>query len=142
MTTSIIWYKGELRCEMIHVNSGKEITTDAPTDNNGKGESFSPTDLLSSALASCMITIMAIRAEKSDFKLNKVEADVTKKMASNPRRVEQVDIKMRVEDTGYSDKEKKILLEAAKNCPVARSLHSDIIQNLEIVYVSNLNARI
>ena len=127
--TSIIEYTGNLRTEAVHVKSNSKLITDAPTDNNGKGEAFSPTDLLATSLVSCMITIMGISANNHNIKLGAINAEMTKHMVSNPRRVEQIDINLQVHGT-YSEKQKEILKLAAINCPVAKSLHPDIKQNL------------
>lgn len=135
MITSIVWYKGDLRCQMVHQNSGEIVLTDAPLDNNGKGEAFSPTDLLASSLVSCMITIMALRAEKSDFRLNKVEADMIKTMASNPRRVSKIEVNLKIENLNFTEPQKEILMKAALSCPVALSLHLDIEQIVDFKFV-------
>lgn len=135
MTKMTINYSGNLRCEATHSQSGSQLQTDAPLDNNGKGETFSPTDLLATALGTCMITVMGIAAEKSDFVQADVDAEVEKIMASNPRRVEQVKIKLTFRNASYNERQKEILERAALNCPVAKSLHQDLIQAVEFVYI-------
>lgn len=129
MATISILYKGEKRTTATHLASGSTILTDAPLDNNGKGETFSPTDLLCSSLASCMLTIMGISAEKNKIKLDDIICTVTKTMGINPRRVVQVDIHMDVKNP-LNEKERKLMILAAENCPVAKSIHPDILQNL------------
>jgi uncharacterized OsmC-like protein len=132
MPTSIVKYLGDLRTESTHLQSGKVIITDAPTDNHGKGEAFSPTDLMSTSLANCMITIMGILANREGIDLTGLTAEVTKIMANDPRRVSEVRIKLNFGGKNYSDKEKKLLENAARACPVAKSLHPDLLQTLEI----------
>ena len=102
-------YLGGLRNHAVHVRSGNTLTTDAPPDNNGKGEAFSPTDLLCTSLACCMITLMGITAESKSIQLGEVEADIEKVMASDPRRVSKIIIAFRIPDPGYTDREKTIL---------------------------------
>jgi uncharacterized OsmC-like protein len=132
MQTSKIIYKGDLRTEAVHVKSGQVIVTDAPTDNEGKGEAFSPTDLLATSLACCMITVMGIYARKNKLALQ-IEADLQKHMQSQPRKVSAIDIKLSI--SGVLTKEQKNSLEAiALNCPVAKSLDSSIIQNVQFTY--------
>lgn len=125
MSTAKIKYKGNLRTQAVHVKSGKKIITDAPTDNNGKGEAFSPTDLLATSLVSCMMTIMGIYAEKNDLKLGKVSSEMTKVMAANPRRVSRIEINIKCVNK-LSKKDRKKLERVALACPVAKSIHPDI----------------
>lgn len=129
MATSEVIYKGNLRTLAKHLKSGNELITDAPTDNNGKGEAFSPTDLVATALASCMLTIMGIKAANSNIKFDDCYCEVTKIMSSNPRRISEIIIKMKL-PKNLSDKEKTILINVAKTCPVALSLHPEIKQQL------------
>jgi uncharacterized OsmC-like protein len=133
MITSIVKYTGNKNTQAIHVRSNSVIETDAPPDNNGKGEKFSPTDLLATSLASCMITIMSILAERENIPLE-VSAEVTKIMADNPRRVGEIQIKLSIKDFNYTDKQKKMLENAAYTCPVAKSLHPDIQQKISIIW--------
>jgi putative redox protein len=135
MTKMSISYSGSLRCEATHDQSGSQLQTDAPIDNNGKGETFSPTDLLATALSTCMITLMGISAEKSGFILGKVNADVEKIMAAEPRRVQQVKVRLEFTETEYSEKERGILERSALNCPVANSLNQELIQAVKFVYM-------
>lgn len=127
-------YLGDLRCEGTHLKSGNTVITDAPVDNNGKGEAFSPTDLLCTSLASCMITIMGITANSKNIVLKGVEADITKIMGTEPRRVVGVHITMTIADQNYTDREKEILKNAAMTCPVAKSLHPDMEQKVEFIF--------
>ncbi len=130
MITSKIKYLGSLRTEATHTQSNSKIITDAPTDNKGKGEEFSPTDTVATALASCMITIMGIQANTSNIDLNFVEADITKVMSASPRKISEVIVTFNFGNTIYSEKEKTILKNAAKTCPVALSLNPDIKQTI------------
>jgi len=132
MQTSKITYKGNLRTEATHLSSGNVIISDAPVDNHGKGEAFSPTDLLATSLALCMLTIMGIVANNNQIEIIGTEVFVTKIMASNPRRVSEIIVEVNMPKANYSDKEKKLLENAAITCPVAKSLHPDIKQ--EIVF--------
>lgn len=129
-----ITYQGELRNRAEHIQSGNTLITDAPTDNHGKGEAFSPTDLLCTSLASCMITLMGITANSKGIHLGKVEASIEKVMYSEPRRVGEIHIHLMVENKEYSDKEKAILENAALTCPVAKSIHPDIKQEISFSY--------
>jgi putative redox protein len=135
MATSTVLYKGELRTEAIHLQSNAKIYTDAPKDNHGKGEAFSPTDLVATALASCMISIMGIVALKEG--ITHVEgtiAEVTKVMVADPRRISEIQIKMTFPKKNFSEKEKKMYEHAALTCPVAKSLHPEINQVIEFVW--------
>lgn len=125
MTTSIVRYLGELRTSSMHLQSGTEILTDAPTDNQGKGEAFSPTDMVTNSLATCMITIMAIKAREMDLELKGTTAEVTKIMAAEPRRIAAIHINFEM-NLVADDKTKIILERAAMTCPVYHSLHPDI----------------
>lgn len=128
--TSKVVYEGKLRTKMTHLYSGTEVLTDAPLDNQGLAQAFSPTDLVATALASCMISIMGIKARDMNVNIDGTEADVTKIMASDPRRIAQVKVVIRFPKGNYSDKEKTILENAARTCPVAKSLHTDIVQDV------------
>jgi putative redox protein len=125
MATSIVRYLGELRTSSMHMQSGTEIITDAPTDNNGKGEAFSPTDMVANSLATCMITIMAIKARDMDVELKGTTAEVTKVMAQEPRRISEIHIHFEM-DYAADAKTKTILERVAMQCPVHYSLHPDI----------------
>lgn len=124
MTASII-YKGNLRCEAQHVQSKSTIETDAPMDNRGKGERFSPTDLLCVSLATCMLTTMGIKAADLDVDIANSRAEVTKHMGSDPRRVIKIEIVVSLPGNA-NEKERLILERAGNNCPVAKSVHPDI----------------
>ena len=134
MSTSKIIYKNNLRTEAQHIASGQKIITDAPLDNNGKGEAFSPTDLVATALASCMITIMAIAAEKNDINISETSASVKKIMGTNPRTISDVviDIKM---SKDLALKDRKRLEKAALACPVHKSLHPDMNKEITFSYI-------
>ena len=135
MITSKVTYLGELRTEATHLQSNTTIHTDAPKDNHGKGEMFSPTDLVATALASCMVSIMGIVAMKEGIKaIDGTEAEVTKVMYAEPRRIGEIHIKITFPKNGYTDKEKKIYENAALTCPVAKSLHPDVKQMIEFVW--------
>jgi uncharacterized OsmC-like protein len=126
MTTSNVKYGGNLRTVCTHLKSGREIITDAPTDNNGNGEAFSPTDLTATSLATCMITVMGIAARQRNIEFEGAHAEVTKVMLSDPRRIGKIQIDMKIPDCGYNEKTREILRKTAINCPVAKSLHPDI----------------
>ena len=130
---SKIVYEGNLRARMTHIYSGAEIITDAPLDNQGLAQSFSPTDLTAVSLGSCMITVMGIKARDMSIELKGTELEVTKVMATNPRRISEVHVTIKFPSNTFSDKEKAILENTAKTCPVSQSLHPDIKQ--EIVFV-------
>ena len=130
---SKVKYKGELRTEAEHLRSGKTIITDAPIDNQGKGEAFSPTDLVATALASCMITIMGIVAERDGIKLEGTIAEVEKIMAKNPRRIGEVKIKIKFIQKLNRDQRDK-LERAAKTCPVSGSLSENLKETVEFIY--------
>ena len=125
MATSIVRYLGELRTSSMHMQSGTEIITDAPLDNHGKGEAFSPTDMVANSLATCMITIMAIKARDMDLELKGTTAEVTKVMAADPRRISEIHISFQM-NLPEDKKTKTILEKTAMTCPVHFSLHPDI----------------
>lgn len=130
MKTAQIIYKGNLRTEAIHLQSGTRIITDAPTDNEGRGEAFSPTDLVATALGSCMLTIIGIKARDSGFNLDNITVDITKIMASDPRRIDEIVVAFHFEGRTYSEKEKTIIERAARTCPVALSISTEIKQRI------------
>lgn len=132
MTSKVI-YTGNLRTESEHLKSGAKIITDAPVDNHGKGEAFSPTDSVATALASCMLTVMGIKAEAIDVNLNGTTAEVTKTMAADPRRISKVEIVINFPES-YSEKICKILENAAKTCPVLQSLHPEMEKLISFKY--------
>jgi putative redox protein len=130
MATIESTYLGDLRTEATHLQSGTKIITDAPTDNLGKGEAFSPTDLLAESLASCMLTTMAIAGRNHDINIDGTTCEVTKIMAPNPRRVAEVVINFKF-PKDYDDKDRKILEAAAYGCPVAMSIHPDLKKTVD-----------
>ena len=121
-------YIGNLRTVSTHLDSKDKITTDAPIDNNGKGQAFAPTDLVSSALCSCMTTVMGICAEKGGFKMPNSTAKITKIMSAEPRKIKEIRIKLNFEENNLSEAQKNKLKNVSENCPVAKSLHPDINQ--------------
>lgn len=135
MKTSSVNYLGGLRSEAKHLQSGTVINTDAPKDNHGKGEAFSPTDLLATALGACIVTTIGIKAMQDGMTpIDGALADVTKIMYPDPRRVGEVHVRIVFPKREYSDKEKKMYENIAHTCPVARSLHPDLKQVLELVW--------
>ncbi|MES2566161.1 MAG: OsmC family protein [Bacteroidota bacterium] len=135
MMTSKVTYLGQLRTEATHLQSNTTIHTDAPKDNHGKGEMFSPTDLVATALASCMISIMGIVAMKEGITpVDGTVAEVTKIMYAEPRRIGEIHIKITFPKKEFTDKEKKIYENAAYTCPVAKSLHPDLKQVIEFIW--------
>ena len=130
MNTSSVEYLGNLRTKATHLKSGNVILTDAPTDNHGKGEAFSPTDLAATSLASCLITIMGIAAQTHEIDMTGTKATVQKIMDSNPRRIAEVVIHIEMPKKDFSDKEKAILEKAAHHCPVAMSLHDNTKESI------------
>lgn len=134
--TATILYQGDLRTQMTHLQSGTQVITDAPTDNHGKGEAFSPTDLVASSLGSCMISLMGIKMKLlcRDAELVGTTAQITKVMYAEPRRIGEVHVRIVFAPNQFSDKDKTILENTARTCPVAQSLHPDIKQVLEFVW--------
>jgi putative redox protein len=132
MPTSKIIYLGELRTEATHLQSGTSIITDAPTDNNGRGEAFSPTDLVATALGSCAMTIMGISARNDGIDLTGSSIEITKIMSiDTPRRIVRVDINFNMlSPQPLTEAQQAKLIRAAHTCPVAKSLHTDIEQNM------------
>ena len=127
--TSKVNYLGDLRTSAIHIASDKNIITDAPIDNQGKGEAFSPTDTVATALASCLLTIMGIKARDLNIDIKNTTAEVAKTMASKPRRISEIQITVNFTKS-YDQRIKKILEKAALACPVSNSLHPDLKQNI------------
>ena len=128
--TATILYEGNFRCNARHIQSNIVIESDAPTDNRGKGERFSPTDLVCTALATCMITTMAMKATDMGIELKDTKVDVKKHMAGDPRRVSQIDVAVSFpKNLTINEKEKIILQRTGDNCPVIKSLHPDVIIN-------------
>ena len=134
MTTSTVHYTGGLHCELSHLQSGSRIATDAPVDNNGKGEAFSPTDLLATAFGACVLTIMGIAAKTHGFDIDGTEVETTKVMGTEPRRIVELITTFKFPHNNYSAKHKKILELTAKECPVFNSLHPDIKKTVSYCY--------
>ncbi len=135
MATSFVKYIGALRTESEHLASKNLIITDAPVDNHGKGEAFSPTDLMATSLANCMLTVMGIKAQNEGMTpIDGTVAEVTKIMYTEPRRVGEIHIKLIFPARNFSEKERKIYEHTAHTCPVAKSLHPDLKQVLEFVW--------
>jgi len=132
METAKTVYLGDLRTKATHIRSGNTIITDAPIDNKGKGEAFSPTDLLATSLGSCMMTIIGIAAQTHNFDVNGTEISITKIMAENPRRVSEVIVEFDFPERAYSEKEKTMIWNSAKTCPVLLSLHPDLIKTIRM----------
>jgi len=132
--TSSIEYQGNLRTVCIHLQSNNQIITDAPTDNHGKGEAFSPTDLVATALGTCMVTVMGIKANSIGIELEGTTAMVNKVMASNPRRIAKVEITITFPQNKWDDATKNALEKTALHCPVAKSLHPDLEQVVEFEF--------
>jgi uncharacterized OsmC-like protein len=135
MKTSEVIYQGNIRTEAVHLLSHNRILTDGPLDNHGKGEAFSPTDLLATSLACCMLSIMGIVGERDGILVEGTRAGVTKIMAADPRRVSEVIVEISFPSGAYTSKEKHILENAALSCPVAKSLHPDIKQTIHFNYL-------
>ncbi|MAB49566.1 MAG: osmotically inducible protein OsmC [Flavobacteriaceae bacterium] len=127
--TSKVTYLGNLRAESVHIKSGNSYITDAPTDNNGKGEAFSPTDTVATGLASCMLTVMGIKAREMNVDMSGTTAEVTKTMASNPRRISKIEVVLNFPFEA-DNKTKKVLEHIANTCPVNQSLHPDIERDI------------
>lgn len=136
MPTSKVIYLGELRTKATHLLSQNSIITDAPLDNHGKGEAFSPTDLTATSLASCMMTLMGIYANNHNISIKNMEAEVTKVMSiEGPRRIVEIGVNINVQLGGeYSDNQLKAIENAGRTCPVSKSLHPEIKQNLNFKF--------
>jgi putative redox protein len=128
METVRVEYIGTLRTKAKHNQSGDEFITDAPIDNQGKGEAFSPTDLLATSLGTCAITTIGIVANSSGFNIDGTIVKITKIMVSDPRRVGEIIVEMNFPPNNYSTKEKEIIKRTAEHCPVKKSLHPDVKQ--------------
>lgn len=129
--TSKVTYVGGLRTESVHLQSGSMVLSDAPTDNHGKGAAFSPTDMIANSLATCMLTTMAIKADAMRIDLSGSTAEVTKVMQSDPRKIAKIIVTLSMTGT-HEDRERTILERVGHHCPVALSLHPDLVQ--EITY--------
>jgi len=134
MTASLV-YEGNLRCEATHLQSGTIIETDAPTDNRGKGERFSPTDTICVGLATCVMTTMALKATDMNIELKGTQIELTKHMKSDPRRIAQIDVTLKFPESLKLDEKDKIILQRiGDNCPVAKSLSPDVKQNIQYLW--------
>ncbi|NCB08669.1 MAG: OsmC family peroxiredoxin [Bacteroidia bacterium] len=134
MATIKTLYLGELRTENEHLQSGNKLITDAPTDNRGRGEFFSPTDLLATALGSCILTIMGIKARDNGIDITGTEVDVTKVMAADPRRVAEVVMDFHFPKKNYTEDEKRLVESVAGTSPVPLSLHPDLKQTIRFFW--------
>lgn len=133
MATSTVLYSGQLRTEMTHLSSKQTVITDAPIDNHGKGEAFSPTDLVATGLGSCMLTVMGIKADSLGINMDGTSVTITKHMGSAPRRITQIDAEV-VLPFGIPLEHREILEIVGRTCPVSKSLHPDLIQNITFEY--------
>lgn len=133
--TASVNYQGNLRTIMLHLQSNSEVITDAPIDNHGKGEAFSPTDLVAAALASCMITIMGIKANDLQLDLAGTHASVKKHMSASPRRIAEIEITIFM-NKNFGEQNNKKLERAGLTCPVGQSLHTETRQSIKFVYPS------
>ena len=126
MQISEVSYLGNLRTACKHLKSGDTFITDAPTDNNGKGEEFSPTDILATSLASCAMTIIGIYCNKNDISFENCEASVIKLMGNNPRKVDQIIIEMKLSENNWDDSTLQKVIKAARTCPVELTLKNNV----------------
>ena len=133
--TSTVEYIGDLRTTALHLASKKNILSDAPVDNHGKGEAFSPTDLVATALGSCLLTIMGIKARDMEVEIKGTIAKISKVMGSTPRRISEINITVTMVNS-FDQKTQKILEKAALSCPVANSLNTDLKQNIRFIWPS------
>ena len=131
-----ITYDGNLRTTATHLRSGSEITMDAPIDNKGLGEKFSPTDLFAASLGSCMLTIMGITAKTHGFCIDGSSIELQKKMSANPRRISDLNLLINIKGKLF-DKDKTKLIKAAKHCPISKSIHPDINENINFKFEEN-----
>ena len=131
---SKVFYKGNLRTKCVHLKSENEIITDAPVDNFGKVEVFSPTDIVATALASCMVTVMAIKADQLNIDFKKINADVEKIMSSSPRRISEIKIKINL-PVKISKKDKTIIERAGDNCPIHNSLNPKVKRTIKYNWI-------
>jgi putative redox protein len=133
MTKFLGNYLGQLRCEVAHLPSGNALQTDAPVDNHGLGQTFSPTDLVATALGTCMVTVMGIKAQSMGLSMEGTSFSLEKIMGSEPRRVAEVRVRICLPES-LDAKDRKILESTGLHCPVAKSLHPDLLQSVEFVY--------
>jgi uncharacterized OsmC-like protein len=132
MKTASVRYLGELRTECTHLGSGTKIITDAPLDNHGKAEAFSPTDLVATSLASCVMTIMGIYCQTHNIPFISAEATIEKQMASDPRRISKIILDMDLSANNWDERTKQKVIAAGKACPVARTLEGNVSLELNI----------
>jgi len=132
--TSTVEYLGDLRTKCVHLASDNQIITDAPVDNHGKGEAFSPTDLTATSLATCMITIMGIAADARGWNIAGAKVQVLKSMASNPRRISKIEVTLHMPMLPLEESDRDFLEKVAKECPVAKSIHPDIEQVINFIW--------
>ena len=136
METSRVLYTGDLRTEATHVKSGQSFITDAPLDNQGRGEAFSPTDLCATALGACAMTIIGIYAQKHGVDVTGTEMEITKTMSADPRRIGKIEVTFKMPDREYSAKDKAVIERCTKSCPVHHALHPDVEQVFTFVWKS------
>lgn len=134
MKTAHVKYLGNLETEITHLKSGSITKTDAPVDNNGKGSTFSPTDMVATSLATCMITVIGIHCDQNNIPFTRAEAQVTKKMASNPRRIIEIRVELDLGGNNFSKESEAKYRRIAETCPVANSLNPEIKQIVEIKF--------
>ena len=133
--TATVTYESNLRTTCLHLQSGSVFETDAPTDNKGKGERFSPTDLIATGLGACLITTMGIKAESMDIALDGAKVEVTKVMVSDPRRIGKIIVHVTIPSLNLDDKTKEILERVGRTCPVERSLHPDVELDIQFKWL-------
>ena len=133
--TATVTYESNLRTTCLHLQSGSVFETDAPTDNKGKGERFSPTDLIATGLGACLITTMGIKAESMDIALDGAKVEVTKVMVSGPRRIGKIIVHATIPSLNLDDKTKEILERVGRTCPVERSLHPDVELDIQFKWL-------
>ena len=131
MATSSTIYLGGLRTENVHIRSGEKLITDAPLDNQGKGEAFSPTDLVATGLSDCMLTIIGIKARDKGLDITGTTIETTKIMSAEPRRIAEIIVEFTFPKNNFSEKDKAIFEAVTKTCPVALSLHPDVKQTVK-----------
>ena len=134
MATVSAKYLGDLRVECLHNQSGTKIITDAPTDNQGKGEAFSPTDLCATALGACAMTIIGIYGKNHGVDVTGMEMEITKTMSSDPRRIGKIEVTFKMPDREYSAKDKAVIERCTQSCPVHHTLHPDVEQVFTFVW--------
>ena len=133
--TATVTYESNLRTTCLHLQSGSVFETDAPTDNKGKGERFSPTDLIATGLGACLITTMGIKAESMDIALDGAKVEVTKVMVSDPRRIGKIIVHATMPSLNLDEKTKEILERVGRTCPVERSLHPDVELDIQFKWL-------